>query len=257
MPIVGEIPRTAALPNKYTPSSMQLHDVRGSLVLTNAKVLKYLSEPPDIILKQKGFDLSWGGSRKGWMSGPTPVSNSDLGDAILSPMFCIAEHHGVQEPKFRLIDDLANSNANETALMSETYCHQGLDSFVALTRLQHINGADGLKQWSADVSHAYKTIALHSSSSEAAHIFFLNPIDNGPYKSRIPPQPFGSRRAPANLGRVVTFLQFLARVLLSLAVEAYVEDVFSPEINYLANSGFWASKRMCSLLGFNTSGRNG
>ena len=69
-------------------------------------------------------------------------------------MFCISEHHGFQEPKFRLIDDLTKSNVNKTVQMSETYCPQGLGSFVALTRTHHVNGAEGLKQWSVDIPHA-------------------------------------------------------------------------------------------------------
>ena len=112
-----------------------------------------------------------------------------------------------------------------------------------------------MKQRSVDFPHAYKTIAIRPSSSEAAHICFLNPVDNRPYKCRILAQSFGSRRAPANWGRVVSFLQFLARMLLSLAVGAYVDDVFCSESRFLAKSGFWAFERLCSLLGFNTSDR--
>ena len=97
--------------------------------------------------------------------------------------------------------------------------------------------------------------ALRPSSSEASYICFLNPIDNRPYKSPILAQPYGSRRAPANWGRVATFLQFLARVLLSLAAVAYVGDVYSSESNYMEKSGLWAFGRLCSLLGFNAAGR--
>ena len=53
----------------------------------------------------------------------------------------------------------------------------------------------------------------------------------------------------------MTFLQFLARSLLSLVVGAYVDDVFCSGSSFLAKSGFWASKRLCPLLGFNTSDR--
>ena len=116
--------------------------------------------------------MSHGEFRMGWLSEPTPVTESDLNSTIPSPRFCISEHHGIQEQKFRLIGDLTKSNVNKTVEMSETYCPHGLDSFVALTRLQHVNGAEGLKQWSVDFPHAYKTIALHPSSAVAAHIFF-------------------------------------------------------------------------------------
>ena len=107
-------------------------------------------------------------------------------------MFCIAEHHGNQGPKFRLIGDLANPNVNKTVQMAETYFPHGIDSFVALTRLHRANAAEDLKQCSVDFPHAYKTIAIHPSSSEAARICFLNPADNRPYKCRILAQPLGA-----------------------------------------------------------------
>ena len=113
----------------------------------------------------------------------------------------------------------------------------------------------GLERWSVDFSHAYKTVALHPSSADSARICSLNPVDNRPYKCRILVQPFGSRRAPANWGRVVMFLQFLARVLLPLAAGAYFDDVFCSDGRSLAKCGFWAFKRLCALLGFRTSDR--
>ena len=90
---------------------------------------------------------------------------------------------------------------------------------------------------------------------EAGRIFSINPLDNRPYKSRILAQPFGSRRAPANWGRVVTFLQFSARVLPSLVVGAYAGDVFLRREQLPRTIGFLAFKRLFSLLGFNTSDR--
>ena len=104
-----------------------------------------------------------GGVCEGCLSEPTPVSGSDLLGAILWPRFCIAEHRGVREPELRLIDDITKPNVNRTVQMTETYCPKGLDSFVALTRLRHVNGAGGLKQWSVDFPHAHKTIALRPS----------------------------------------------------------------------------------------------
>ena len=114
------------------------------------KVLNSLSESTAVLLKQKCWGLSFEEYRQGWLSEPTPATEADLDSAILSPRFCISEHHGIQEPKFRLVDDLAKSNVNKTVGMSETYCPQGMGPFVALTRIQHVNGADDLKQWSVD-----------------------------------------------------------------------------------------------------------
>ena len=75
---------------------------------------------------------------------------------------------------------------------------------------------------------------------------------NRPKTARILAQPFGSRRAPSNLGRVVTFIQFVARKLLHLAVGAFVDDFCCAECAKIAKSGFWAFKHLCRLLGFVT-----
>ena len=53
MPIVGGIPRTAALPAKETLASIIIREVKGSLDVANEKILKSLSKSADTILKQK------------------------------------------------------------------------------------------------------------------------------------------------------------------------------------------------------------
>ena len=208
MPIVGTTPSTSSLPMKETTATMSTHDVLGEVRCANSKVLKSLSKPTLEVPKQKCWGLSQRGYEMGWLSEPTPVAATDLDTAILSPRFCTSERHGIQERKFRLIDDLAKSNVNKTVQTSETYCRQGIDSFLALTRPHRANGATDLEQRSFDFTHAYKAISLGTSSSEAAKIYFINPVDNRPYKSKITALPFGIRRAPANWGRVVSFLQF-------------------------------------------------
>ena len=42
---------------------------------------------------------------------------------------------------------------------------------------------------------------------------------------------------------------------MSLVVGGYFDDVFFPDGNYLSKSGSWPSRRLFSLLVFNTSGR--
>ena len=160
-------------------------------------------------------------------------------------------------PKFRRIDDIKQPNVNKTLATSETYFPQGIGSFVALTRLQHTNGADNLKQWPVGPRANTKRSRYTPSSPDAAHICCLNPIDNRPYMCRISAQPFGSRLAPANWGSAVTPLQFSARMLLPLAVGAYVGDVFCAESSFRAKSGFWATGRLPALLGSNSSDRKG
>ena len=152
---------------------------------------------------------------------------------------------------------MAKSLFNGTVESSETYCPQDLVSFVFLTRLQASYGSDQLRARPFDFAHAYKTIAPHPCSADAAYICFMNSPNNRPYKSRILAQPFGSRRAPANWGRVVTCVQFVALKQLYLAVGSFLYDVYCAGNIAIDKSGFWAFDQICRLVGFNTSGKKG
>ena len=189
------------------------------------------------------------------MSDLAPATHSDITHTVTSPSFCIAEQHGLQEPKYRVIDGLSRPHANSTAETADAYFPQDLDTLVAHVRTLAKLGGSDFKAWSVDFSNAYKTIGLHESSVGAATVCFVNPTTNAPYKARILVQPFGSRRAPANWGRVVAFIQFLASELLTLTVGTFAGDVYCAEPASLAQSGFWAFKQLAGLLGFPTSDR--
>ena len=171
----------------------------------------------------------------------------------MSPRFCIAEQHGLQEPKYRVIDDLSRSHANSTTDSTDTCRPQDLDTLVAHFRALEKLGATDFRAWSGDCSNAYKTIGLHESSKEGETVCFVDPYTNVPHKARILAQPFGSSRPPANWGGVVTSIQFIAMELLALTVGAFVDDVYCDEPMGAAMSGFWAFKRLAKLQGFPTS----
>ena len=174
--------------------------IKTDLRVRNDSIISDLSRGKDQTLLQKRWELSVEEFQKGWLSEPVPVTNDDRNHMALSPRFCLSEHHGLQQPKFRLIDDLSKSLVNKTVQSTETYCPQDLDLFAALSRLQVSYGAGQLRAWSLDFPHAYKTIALHPGSADAAFICFINPNDNLPYMSQVLVQPFGSRRAPPQIG---------------------------------------------------------
>ena len=190
---------------------------------------------------------------KGWFSKPTPAAQRDRAFTVLSPRFCIAEQHGNQKPKYRVFGDLTKSHVSLTVGESDTYCPQDLDTFMVLARLQHKYGATNLRMWSLGFSNAYKTIGMNEESKDASHICLLNPKNKRLYNVCVLVQPFGSRRSPANWGRVVTFLQFAAEEILHVSTGAFVDDVFCSESHRLEMSGFWAFKQLCGLIGFPAS----
>lgn len=63
----------------------------------------------------------------------------------------------------------------------------------------------------------------------------------------------GIRKAPANCGRMVTYIQFVALKLLYLAVGAFASDVYGAENLSVSSSVFLDPKQLVLLIGFNTS----
>ena len=218
--IAGEIPHTGVLPSRVTTDVIQAGAPPKGLFAGNKTIAKSIARTCDAKLREKCAELSRKEHQQGWPSAPTPITEGDLDPLILSPRFCISERHGAQQPKYRVIDDLSMSLANSTATMTDTYCPQDLDSLVAQTRLLDRVGARNLKAWSVYVSNAYETILLHRESHDASLVCFVDPRTNTPHKARILVQPFGSRRAPSNWWRVVTFSQFVAHRLFNLSVGA-------------------------------------
>ena len=81
----------------------------------------------------------------------------------MSTRFCIAGQHGLQGPKYRVIDDLSRSCVNSTGDAADKYCPHDLDTLVAQVRTLANFGLTDLIAWSVDFSNAYKTIGLHES----------------------------------------------------------------------------------------------
>ena len=185
------------------------------------------------------------------------MPTTDKNELLPPPRLCISEQHGKQPAKYRIIDDLSRSLVNSTLEVPDAYCPESLDVSAAMARTFAEAGSTDLKARSVDFSNAYKAIGLHTDSDNAATVCFARPRDNKPFKAKILAQPFGSSRAPANWGRVVTFIQFLAMRLLTLIVASYVDDIFCCEPTATCASGFWAFKALTRLLGFHTSDEKG
>ena len=159
-------------------------------------------------------------------------------DIDTPPSFCVAEHHDIQEPKFRVMMTLPGQTS--------TRRWEGPMKHPEWGRLPYrINSTPSCKRRRrhgagrpAYFSHPYKTMAIRPSSPEAAHIWPASPFDKrplgiqnaGPVARKPPP--------PPNWGLVAIFLPFLARRLLSPASGAYADGVFCAERSYVARRGF-------------------
>ena len=74
---------------------------------------------------------------------------------------------------------------------------------------------------SVDFHRAYKHAPLLQSQGEFAKIVFAQ-VEGEPPVASLRTQPFGSRMAPANLGRVTQFIKFVLLKLFGTTLIAYV-----------------------------------
>ena len=255
MNITGSIPSPRVLAKRITPSERRFATLRKGLWASNLSIISSVTKVKGPALRAKRWELPWAEHQKGWLSKPIPVAMSGANKTIPSPRFRIDEQHGQKLPKFRVIDDLSRSQANSTEDTSDTYCPENLDTLVAQARTVANLGQGNLKARSVDFPNGYKTIGIRGKSKDAATVCFARPDGNKPFKARILSQPFGSRRAPANWGRVATCCQFLASRLLTLVVAAYAGDIFCCEPPATFTSGFRAFEALAKLLGPPTSDR--
>ena len=253
MLICGSIPFCPTLAPRVTPAKRSDARLYAGLANRNRRIIRAVRASLSRDTAEMCWELSMNEVASGWLEPPTLVTDEDVLYTVLSPRFCIREQHGLNPAKFRLIDDLSRSWVNHVTSMSDTYRPQSIDHLLAMCRLLGLSGAHDVKLWSVDFANAYKTIPVHDSSRSVAHVVFGNPADTGIYKARVLVQPFGSRSAPKNWGRVITCLQFLASKLFRLNVSAYVDDVFTGEPSSYVESGFRAFKTLSALVGFHTS----
>ena len=98
MGIIGKIDSANPLAPRNTLATTSMEHAKQNLRVRNGSIIKALSKASGPILKQKRWGLSVEESHKGWLSELKPVTYFDRYNAVISPRFCIAEQHGLQEP---------------------------------------------------------------------------------------------------------------------------------------------------------------
>ena len=190
-----------AVANSYVPAartetcSKKPQHLRTWLGRRNRSIIRSITNVSNQTLGKKRFEMSWKVHRKGWVSKHVPLTRPCLSQTAMSPRFCISEQHGLQEPKYRVVDGMSRACANSTADATDTYFPQDLETLVAQVRAIARLGASDCKARPVDFAYAYKTIGIRKSTNVAATVCFAKPNANAPRKTRIRPHPFGSSRA--------------------------------------------------------------
>ena len=187
----------------------------------------------------------------GRITEPEPITEEILRRVPLTPRFAVRGPQSSKlAPKIRTIDDFRASAINDILHTSDTDVPENLDTLLAAAVFHTQKGpAVKLLTSPVDFKHAYKTIPICRTQGDFAHIV-LTPPQGEPMVAELRTQPFGSRRAPANWGRVAAFAQWALSTFFCVYLAKYVDDCFATAPESTCSSAFLAVKGVCEILGF-------
>ena len=250
MPLVGSTPAVGVFQERQRPAATTVDAWRGGLADRNAAMVQRVVRSSDTELSRLVWDKTLQEAEKGWVTTPVPLTEHVAQNLPLSPRFGIWEQHGNGPKKVRVIDDFKASKVNDLLALADTCVPETLDVFLAmLVAHGHHGPATELLAYSVDFAHAYKQVAVDATQADFATIVLSN-YEGAPHVATLKTQPFGSRRAPANWGRVAAFLKFALERLFSIWVGVFVDDLFSATFGPLSARAFSIVKEVCAIFGF-------
>lgn len=218
---------------------MTVHDLVGQAPRRNAQLLAAVRFCGDNELDKASLLKTEQELDSGLMLGPWEASSVPSWVTVISRRFPIWEHHGEQsERKCRNIDEMSESLLNSTVEDFETYIPHGIEHILALVRvLQQVFSTEvKMAGYTADFKAAYRQIAVCPQQHRFQGIAWWDCKRGQVVVGVLTALAFGSRRSPANWGRLVSMLMTIARHHLALLVLDYVGDVNSVEPHFCAES---------------------
>ena len=161
------------------------------------------------------------------MTAPVPVPH-DLSDIRLSPRFGVEQ--GLKADgsiKIRAIDDCTRSGINECCEPCRKLKVDGADALLAsIRKFQSMTGISP-ELMKSDIDAAYRRVPIAPAHRWAAGIIFGS--KHIPMMSQHVTMPFGSISAVHGWDRIGALLAHIARIILKIPVNRYVDDYFSAE----------------------------
>ena len=121
---------------------------------------------------------------------------------LCSPRPTVCHRGGTRgkDTKIRVVDDFEASRVNDLLSMEDTAAPGNLDGFSGMSPMfPQLGCARPLKACAMDFSHAYKHVGAPTSQFDFATIALPN-LRGTPMVASLRTQPFGSSRAPRQLG---------------------------------------------------------
>ena len=248
----GRAAHSFVLPLKITKPALSVQELLRNAPARNAELLAAVRSSGDIDLDRASLLKTQQEIDAGLMLRPWDASALPSWVTVVSRRFPIWEHHGAQaQRKCRNIDEMSESGLNSTVEDFETYIPRGIEHILALVRsLQQLfSSQTQLLGYTADFKAAYRQIAVAPDQFKLQGIAWWDCKQNKVMVGVLTALAFGSRRAPANWGRLVTLLVTIAWHHLSLLVLDYVDDINAIEPAFCAEGSRQAWMELMEILG--------
>jgi len=209
LPCVGRAAHSFVMPLKILRPLCTVPALLAAAAVKNQKLLRSITTSGDVELDKASSAKTQAELDSGVMLGPWRTNRLPAWLKVISRRFPIWEQHGqAAEKKCRNIDDLSESGLNGSIEDYETYIPKGIEYIIALVVLiRNIFGVGvSLLGWTADFKGAYRQVAANPKEYQFLGIGWWDWQTREVLVGVLTAMAFGSRRAPANWGRVVTLL---------------------------------------------------
>ena len=247
--LVGKIPASGTLPQKFSPSSLTIADLH-SAAPSARKALKMMTRScGDHNMDLQLWEKTQVELEKGWIVGPFDWDTLPS-TAVVSRRFPIE-----QGGKVRPIDDYTQSQVNLTIHSTETASVDNVDYICAMfSRLigeLRENGREcEILSRSLDLSSAYRQLSISSDSADYSYISVYDPRNDRAALYRQVALPFGSKAAVNAFIRCSRCLQWIASKCLAIPLSCYFDDFVLASPPSLSENTDASMRVMLSLLGW-------
>eukprot|EP00435_Cladocopium_sp_Y103_P043234 s526_g12.t1 len=247
--LTGEVPATAMLPFKFTPSVVTCESLRLQSKLRRQKILSEDGSSGDPQVDEEVWAQTLDECTKGWLRGPLDPDDVPL-DAPISKRFGLKQKH-----KVRLIDDFTESAVNQSVTVTETPVLHTVD--VACALVAHFFGVSSTVGTSCelvvrtfDLSSAYRQIALNAEGRGVAYIRVYNPTLCRWELFQALVLPFGAVRSVHSFLRLARAVWWLGAVGCLLPWSSFFDDYIVFSTPPLAKSTDLSVCALFKLLGW-------
>ena len=248
MPIAGRVKASGVLTRRGKDAASSVEVWRKSIPARNAANVERVKRS-----RGPGESVAcWGKTLKeierGRLTNPTPISFEAIKSTPLAPRYALPEARA-RGAKYRLVGDFRAIGVNDIVSSEDTDVPHTIDTCLSHAVLyEHVGPAIQLYAFAVDFAHAYKHVPLLRSQGEFATVILLPPT-GGPVMAQLRTQPLGSRRSPANRGRVTAFARWPLGRIFGIFLATYADDCFSLEPIETVRSAYDTITQWNALLG--------